>query len=371
MIQEVDESGQPLEVLLWDDPAWANLTPMDLSPGEGAPVVEIGIDPAAQARLAFLYAAVAAEELSDRVLGLTQQVIEDNPANYTAWGWRWRCLRAGWGVGKEAELDFLRDCTLGGAKNYQLWNHRRHVALELEPLDAAEELQFTAACLRVEPKNYHVWAHRQAVLLAAAAPEAWAAEAALIEQHLAPDVRNNSAWAQRAFLLRHWPAALGIDGSTTATDIHPGAATAGDASRPAPSQVRYEAAAAVGELEYVRRAVLRAPASSSAWGYLGALLQLPGGAAALVHDDRIPALCSEALELDSTCCPAMMLLADLHEARASAARASKDEGSVQSAAENATAVQAVLAAVDPIRRQLYNYSKPSETEDDMPEAVKT
>lgn len=89
------------------------------------------------------------------------------------------------------------------------------------------------------------------------------------------------------------PAALGIDGSTTATDIHPGAATAGDASRPAPSQVRYEAAAAVGELEYVRRAVLRAPASSSAWGYLGALLQLPGGAAALVHDDRIPALCSE------------------------------------------------------------------------------
>lgn len=67
-----------------------------------------------------------------------------------------------------------------------------------------QELQFTAACLRVEPKNYHVWAHRQAVLLAAAAPEAWAAEAALIEQHLAPDVRNNSAWAQRAFLLRHW-----------------------------------------------------------------------------------------------------------------------------------------------------------------------
>lgn len=49
----------------------------------------------------------------------------------------------------------------------------------------------------------------------------------------------------------------------------------------------------------------------------------------------------------------------------------QDEGSVQSAAENATAVQAVLAAVDPIRRQLYNYSKPSETEDDMPEAVKT
>lgn len=65
------------------------------------------------------------------------QVIEDNPANYTAWAWRWRCLAGGCGD-KAAELAFLTDCTLGGAKNYQLWNHRRHVALDMGPLDAAQ-----------------------------------------------------------------------------------------------------------------------------------------------------------------------------------------------------------------------------------------
>ncbi len=112
----------------------------------------------------------------------------------------------------------------------------------------------------MEPKNYHVWAHRQAVLLAAAAaatiarPEistskhdgggsscsgsgiaasaaasasteaagssggggggrcadasnakgTWAAELELASVHIREDVRNNSAWAQRFFVLQHW-----------------------------------------------------------------------------------------------------------------------------------------------------------------------
>lgn len=64
--------------------------------------------------------------------------------------------------------------------------------------------------------------------------------------------------------------------------------------QPAPALPRpgYDAAAAT-ELEYVRGAVLRAPASASAWGYMRALLQLPGGAEALVQDDRLPRLCCE------------------------------------------------------------------------------
>ena len=38
-----------------------------------------------------------------------------------------------------AELAFLRSCTLaGGAKNYQLWNHRRRVALQLDALNVSE-----------------------------------------------------------------------------------------------------------------------------------------------------------------------------------------------------------------------------------------
>jgi hypothetical protein len=42
-----------------------------------------------------------------------------------------------------SELAFLHGCTLaGGAKNYQLWNHRRRVALQLGALDVSEVLQF-------------------------------------------------------------------------------------------------------------------------------------------------------------------------------------------------------------------------------------
>lgn len=71
------------------------------------------------------------------MVSVAPQVIDDNAANYTAWICRWRCLCAGHGA-KTAEMAFLSACTLAGAKNYQLWNHRRRVALELGIPDFAE-----------------------------------------------------------------------------------------------------------------------------------------------------------------------------------------------------------------------------------------
>ena len=116
---------------------------------------------------------------------------------------------------------------------------RAHVLLQ--------EMRFAADCLVLEPKNYHAWAHRQAVLLAAAgaatgagssaappdeaAPaqprsvdstaahgcssgdngregdgkcsDWWAAELEYVNSCIGADVRDNSAWAQRFFLLRN------------------------------------------------------------------------------------------------------------------------------------------------------------------------
>ena len=114
-----------------------------------------------------------------------------------------------------------------------------------------QELRFAADCLAAEPKNYHAWAHRQAVLLAAAgtatasgasaaaangaaaaalqsqgSPAAnsassgsgcgdggrsncWAVELEYVETCIGVDVRDNSAWAQRFFLLRNrWVACM-------------------------------------------------------------------------------------------------------------------------------------------------------------------
>lgn len=134
-------------------------------------------------------------------------------------------------------------------KNYQLWNHRRKIALALGPAAAEQELQFCTGELRThcvltarrsalrfhqalccqsaanpacgsaqkacpcvpcvpachaealdaDSKNYHAWAHRQVVVAAAGA---WQPEMEYLECLLQADVRNNSAWNQRAFVIR-------------------------------------------------------------------------------------------------------------------------------------------------------------------------
>jgi hypothetical protein len=61
-----------------------------------------------------------------------------------------------------SELAFLHSCTLAsGAKNYQLWNHRRRVALQLGALNIAEVrvpfsdvvMQLQGKCELLEPMH--------------------------------------------------------------------------------------------------------------------------------------------------------------------------------------------------------------------------
>lgn len=58
------------------------------------------------------------------------QAIEVNASDYTAWEFRWQCLEA---LAKEelfqSEAKFLEDVAKETSKNYQLWNHRRKLAL--------------------------------------------------------------------------------------------------------------------------------------------------------------------------------------------------------------------------------------------------
>ena len=65
------------------------------------------------------------------------QVIGVNPAHYTAWEWRWRCLEA-LGLPPASEAPFLRRATTENPKNYQLWNYRRRIALAIGPDCAAQ-----------------------------------------------------------------------------------------------------------------------------------------------------------------------------------------------------------------------------------------
>jgi hypothetical protein len=56
-----------------------------------------------------------------------------------------------------------------------------------------------AGALDADSKNYHAWAHRQVVVAAGAA---WQQEQQYVQRLLAEDVRNNSAWNQRFFVLQ-------------------------------------------------------------------------------------------------------------------------------------------------------------------------
>jgi hypothetical protein len=67
------------------------------------------------------------------------------------------------------------------------------------PQSAVCPLPQPADALEDDSKNYHAWAHRQMVVAAAGA---WQQEMEYLEGLLQQDVRNNSAWNQRAFVIR-------------------------------------------------------------------------------------------------------------------------------------------------------------------------
>lgn len=147
------------------------------------------------------------KEVSERMYHLSGSVIlHVNSADYSAWEWRWKCFVH---MSDSDERDFvyyekemMRSVATANPKNYQLWNHRRKLAMFQGPSCLKEECTFTAACLEFDAKNYHAWAHRQSLLRMWATSANLDAEFACTSEFLERDVMNNSAWTQRAFILK-------------------------------------------------------------------------------------------------------------------------------------------------------------------------
>ncbi len=178
--------------------------------------MDISLDSEIARALGDLTEAIAHGTLSEEAYELSGNIIEAvNAAEYSAWEWRWRCFvaldaKAGAGKGRLVEIEraMMRRVATSSPKNYQLWNHRRKLAVycaETLGKDSggvlAGELEFTQACLAVDTKNYHAWGHRQAMLRAFAGSEDLAREFTFVTTMLERDVMNNSAWSQRAFLM--------------------------------------------------------------------------------------------------------------------------------------------------------------------------
>jgi protein farnesyltransferase/geranylgeranyltransferase type-1 subunit alpha len=76
-------------------------------------------------------------------------------------------------------------------KNYQIWFHRRAIAIKIGPQVMARELDFIDQVIQEDAKNYHAWAHRQFLNLLF---NHWEGEEECITTCLQQDIRNNSAW---------------------------------------------------------------------------------------------------------------------------------------------------------------------------------
>lgn len=140
--------------------------------------------------MGYFRAVVCKQEMSERALSLTEELLNLNPASYTFWQYRRQLLLA-LKSDLNKEMDFLDIFALENPKNYQIWQHRRHIA-ELVG-DGKRELLFTQQVFVEDSKNYHAWAHRQWVLKRF---NLWGTELSYVEQCLDLDIRNNSAWNQ-------------------------------------------------------------------------------------------------------------------------------------------------------------------------------
>lgn len=216
---------------------------------------------------------MAKKEYSPRCLQLTQHIISMNPAHYTVWLYRFSIAQA-LAVPITDEIAWLNEVSLENLKNYQIWHHRRLLLDHHYPTIASDpeavaalarsEQDFLTQILAEDTKNYHVWSYRQYMVPKLGIfgdGEVRAAEALIDE-----DVRNNSAWSHRFFVVFSDPA------HTTPGSL----ATQPDPAVPAAVLDR--------EVAYAQAKARLAPQNQSPWNYLRGVLVKGGRPLASVAD---------------------------------------------------------------------------------------
>jgi protein farnesyltransferase/geranylgeranyltransferase type-1 subunit alpha len=227
------------------DPQWSDVVPLPTDEGGPNPLAAIAYSPEYEEAMSYLRAVMAANEYSDRVLDLTEHIIDLNPAHYTVWLYRASTLFALKADLRE-ELEWISDTARAHQKNYQIWNHRMMVVGELG--DPEGEREFVEEMFGLDGKNYHVWSYRQWLVRRFGL---WGeGEFGFVEKMLEGDVRNNSAWNYRWFLV-NGREDEGVKGITD-------------------DEVKQR------EIEFATRAVGKAPQNPSPWNYLRGISKASG-----------------------------------------------------------------------------------------------
>ncbi|PVU97265.1 hypothetical protein BB561_000680 [Smittium simulii] len=174
--------------------------------------------------MAYLRALLKTNEISKRAFELVGEAILLNPANYTA------C--------PEQELSWIESIAEDNPKNYQLWHQRQKIVAQLVEtgkinmyntkdnieksgfeLDAyitsvtnntivAKEIIFLNSQIDLDSKNFHAWSYRQYIIKTF---DLYDYELGFAELKISQDIRNNSAWNQKYFILTKGDSSFRID----------------------------------------------------------------------------------------------------------------------------------------------------------------
>ncbi|SLM39247.1 Protein prenyltransferase, alpha subunit [Lasallia pustulata] len=263
---------------------------------------------------------MAKNEMSQKALDLTEDVIGMNPAHYTVWLYRAKVV---FSLPKDVseELEWLDSLTSAGSmkylKNFQIWHHRQIIMARIPTLPPTE-IPFLARTLSKDAKNYHVCSYRQWLVRHFSL---WDSELPYVESLLRSDIRNNSAWNHRWYIVFGRPS---LDGGLGEKE-----------------EVSVEVVDR--EIEYVVVAIWQAPQNQSPWNYLrgvlkesrrelGQLKELAGEFANLDKEDEVSS--SHALDF----------LADAFAAENDEERAGK-------------VLELLAKRYDPIRKNYWNYRR--------------
>ncbi|KAK7734348.1 CAAX geranylgeranyltransferase alpha subunit [Botryosphaeria dothidea] len=288
---------------------WKDVEPIPLDEGGPNALAAIAYPEEYEEAMSYLRAIMAKNEMSDRALDLTEDIIHYNPAHYTVWLYRAKIVLA---LGKDLrkELDWLNAAALKNLKNYQIWHHRQTIVDNLA--DPTGEQEFIARMLTKDSKNYHVWSYRQWLV---GRFNLWdKGEIEAVEALLREDVRNNSAWNHRWFLV-----------------------FGGNSDNFSEKKVLDR------EMDYAKAAIRLAPQNQSPWNYLRGLVRHAKLPLSTLKEVALQyASVDKPDEISST--HALDLLADIYS----------EESSKEDAAK---ALDLLATRYDPIRENYWNYRK--------------
>ncbi|XP_059482345.1 protein farnesyltransferase/geranylgeranyltransferase type-1 subunit alpha [Neocloeon triangulifer] len=285
---------------------WKDVVPIPQNDGPN-PVVAINYSDKFKDVYDYLRAVIAKQEKSERALGLTEDALNLNPANYSVWQYRREILKH-LKVDLRKELAFSANMIHIHPKNYQVWYHRKAIVEMLG--DPSCEFELTRNDLEYDSKNYHAWQHRQWVIQTFGLYDA---EMELCNNLIAADVRNNSAWNHRYFVVNN------TTGFTPEVIVR--------------------------EVDYTLEQISKAIQNESAWNYLRGVLEKSQDGVA--GNRKVNTFCENLIRSNDISTQLLVFLIDVNMARAK---------SDSLAAEKVKELCAMLANdVDPIRKKYWNY----------------